>query len=224
LARSNYPYQIWEDFAGPGIDDWLAVVQTRRIAAIICGHTHYWQVANDGRNVVVATRSIGDPEGGPPGYIIAYLHGDDLALTYRSIEDHGPVVLVTLPRDALLATGPQHVIAGPDQIRVQTWSSSETSHARVMIDGGDWFPLHSSDKCEWQTSLPGDRLTKGEHTLAVELFDECGRMNGQQLSFMVDQTRRYTAVPSARPRVTQTAFCRRSHARLEYRGPVQTVR
>ena len=224
MARSNYPYQIWEDFAGPGIDDWRAVVQTRRIAAIICGHTHYWQVANDGRNVVVATRSIGDPEGGPPGYTVAYLHGDDLALTYRSIEDHGPVVLVTHPRDALLATGPQHVIAGPDQIRVQTWSSSETSHARVMIDGGDWFPLHSSDKCEWQTSLPGDRLTKGEHTLAVELFDECGRMNGQQLSFMVDQTRRYTAVPSARPRVTQTAFCRRSHARLEYRGPVQTVR
>ena len=67
VFQHNYPYQIWEDFDGPGIDDWRAIVQTRRIEAIVCGHTHYWQVANDGRNVVIATRSIGDPEGGPPG-------------------------------------------------------------------------------------------------------------------------------------------------------------
>ena len=79
IFQHNYPYQVWEDFAGPGTDDWRAVVQTRRIAAIVCGHTHYWQVANDGRNVVVATRSIGDPEGGPPGYTIGYIQGDDLA-------------------------------------------------------------------------------------------------------------------------------------------------
>ena len=50
IFQHNYPYQIWEDFAGPGIDDWRQVVQTRRVEAIICGHTHYWQVANDGRN------------------------------------------------------------------------------------------------------------------------------------------------------------------------------
>ena len=71
IFQHNYPYQIWEDFAGPGIDDWRAIVQTRRIEAIVCGHTHYWQVANDGRNVAIATRSIGDPEGGPPGYTLS---------------------------------------------------------------------------------------------------------------------------------------------------------
>ena len=127
VFQHNYPYQIWEDFAGPGIDDWRAIVQTRRIAAIVCGHTHYWQVANDGRNVVVATRSIGDPEGGPPGYTLGYFHGDDLAVAYRSVEDDGPVVLVTHPRDVLLATGSRHVIAGHDHLRVRTWSSAEIS-------------------------------------------------------------------------------------------------
>ncbi len=66
VFQHNYPYQIWEDFAGPGIDDWREVVQTRRIAAIISGHTHYLQTANDGRNVAIAVRSIGDPEGGLP--------------------------------------------------------------------------------------------------------------------------------------------------------------
>ena len=106
VFQHNYPYQIWEDFDGPGIDEWRAIVQTRRIEAIVCGHTHYWQVANDGRNVAIATRSIGDPEGGPPGYMLLYLRGDDLAATYRSMEDRGPVVLVTHPRERLLATGP----------------------------------------------------------------------------------------------------------------------
>ena len=78
-------------------------MQSQRIEAIVCGHTHYWQVANDGRNVAIATRSIGDPEGGPPGYTLLYLRGDDLAATYRSVEDRGPVVLVTHPRERLLA-------------------------------------------------------------------------------------------------------------------------
>jgi hypothetical protein len=60
IFQHNYPYQIWEDFAGPGIDDWRAIVQTRRITAIVCGHTHYGQVANDGRNVALAHANQGD--------------------------------------------------------------------------------------------------------------------------------------------------------------------
>ena len=57
-------------------------MQTRRIAAIVTGHTHYDQIANDGRNVAIALRSIGDPEGGAPGYAVVYLHGTDLAVAY----------------------------------------------------------------------------------------------------------------------------------------------
>jgi Icc protein len=105
VLQHNYPYQIWEDFRGPGIDEWRAIVQTRRIHAILTGHTHYWQVANDGRNVAIALRSIGDPEGGPPGYALAFFHRHDFAVLYRTEEDRGPLVLVTHPRDVLLCTG-----------------------------------------------------------------------------------------------------------------------
>ena len=106
VFQHNYPYQIWEEFAGPGIDDWRVLVQTRRVEAIICGHTHYWQMSNDGRNALVAVRSIGDPEGGAAGYAVLYCRGDDLAVTYRSVDDRGPVVLVTHPRQHLLASPP----------------------------------------------------------------------------------------------------------------------
>ncbi len=207
IFQHNYPYQIWEDFAGPGIDDWRAIVQTRRIAAIICGHTHYGQVANDGRNVVVATRSIGDPEGGPPGYTLGYLLGEDFAVTYRSVEDDAPAVLVTHPRDTLFATGPPHIITGPDQFRVRAWSASPVTEVRGRLDFGGWFPLDCCGTGEWRAALPGDRLAKGEHTFEVEVIVGAGPRGSQQTRFAVDPTGRFTAVPGARPMVARTSFC-----------------
>jgi 3',5'-cyclic-AMP phosphodiesterase len=207
IFQHNYPYQIWEDFAGPGIDDWRAITQTRSIQAIVCGHTHYGQVANDGRNISIATRSIGDPEGGPPGYSVGYLHGEDLAVTYRSAEDRGPLALVTHPREAILATKPRHVVTGPDQFRLRTWSASPLAEVHGRLDGGPWFPLDPQGINDWTAPLPGDRLAKGTHCFEVEARDREGRKAGQRMDFMVDPTGRYTAVPSVQPRVTQTSFC-----------------
>lgn len=207
IFQHNYPYQIWEDFSGAGVDEWRSIVQAHRIAAFVCGHTHYWQVANDGRNVFVATRSIGDPEGGAPGYCIGFLRGDDLGFVYRTVEDSGPVVLITHPRETLLATSGSHVVSGPDEIRTRIWSDEAVVDVRGRIDDGPWFPLAPSEASEWSAPLPGGELQKGEHTLAVEARVESGERNEQRIGFMVDPSGRYTPVPEARPRVTQTAFC-----------------
>jgi hypothetical protein len=183
IFQHNYPFQIWESFDGPGIDEWRAIVQTRRIAAIVCGHTHYWQRANDGRNIAVTTRSIGDPEGGPPGYTLACFHGDDLALAFRSI--------------------------GPDLIRVRTWSDANVSTVRSRVDGGPWITLEVDElvgSC-WSAPLHGDRLCKGEHTLEVEVRDEEDGVGLRLIRFAVDPTGRYTAVPRVEPWVEETAFC-----------------
>jgi calcineurin-like phosphoesterase family protein len=141
VFQHHYPFKVWEQFDGPGIETWREVVQSRRITAIFTGHTHYGQIANDGRYVAITTRSIGDPEGGPPGYTLAYLHGEDLAVTYRSIDDEGPVVLVTHPREKLLATGPRHIVSGPDRICVRTWSAAAVTTAQGRVDDGGWFDL-----------------------------------------------------------------------------------
>ena len=207
IFQHNYPYQIWETFAGPGVDDWRALVQTRRIAAFFTGHTHYWQVANDGRNVVVTTRSIGDPEGGPPGYTLGYVHGDDLAVTYRSVEDRGPLVLITHPRERLLSTRPAHVVSGADQVRARVWSGEAVAAVECRIDDGPWAPLHPSADGEWTGPLPGESLAKGEHALHVRAVDKADGRGGQRVGFVVDPTGRYTAVPEVRPVVTSTKFC-----------------
>ncbi len=207
VFQHNYPYQIWEDFDGPGIDEWRSIVQTRRIEAIVCGHTHYWQVANDGRNVAIATRSIGDPESGPPGYALLHFRGDDLSAIYRSVEDRGPVVMVTHPRERLLATGPRHIVSGPDRVGVRVWSGSLVLSVKYRIDDGAWSDLEPSDDGQWSGPLPGNRLAKGEHTLEVVATAADDTEGSHRIEFMVDPTGRYTAVPEARPVVTSTAFC-----------------
>jgi hypothetical protein len=207
VFQHNYPYQIWEDFAGPGTDAWREVVQTRRVHAILCGHTHYWQLANDGRNAVVAVRSVGDPEGGPPGYAVAVFHGEDFAVAYRPVEERGPLVLVTHPRDAILATGPAHVVTGADEVRARVWSSAPVSLVGFRVDDAPWSPLEPLGGGFWRGPLPGDRLAKGVHRLAVRAEDAAGRAGEQEIEFAVDPTGRYTAVPTVRPLVTSTAFC-----------------
>lgn len=206
VFQHNYPYQVWEDFAGPGIDGWREVVQSRPVHAILTGHTHYWQVANDGRNAVVTTRSIGDPEGGPPGYTVAVFRAEDFAVTYRSVADRGPLVLVTHPREAILATGPAHVVTGPDEVRVRVWSREPVEMVGFRVDGGPWRRLEPAGNGTWRGRLPGDRLAKGTHRLAVRA--EAGGSAGErEIEFAVDATGRYTAIPTTRPVVTATNFC-----------------
>lgn len=207
VFQHNFPYQIWEDFAGPGTDAWREVVQTRRLHAIICGHTHYWQLANDGRNAVVAVRSIGDPEGGPPGYAVAVFQGEDFAVAYRAVEERGPLVLVTHPREAILAIGTTHVVKGADEVRARVWSAEPVSLVVFQVDGGPWSPMEPVPNGFWHAALHGERLAKGVHRLTVRAEDAAGGVGEREIAFAVDSTGRYTAVPVVRPVVTSTAFC-----------------
>jgi hypothetical protein len=43
--------------------------------------------------------------------------------------------------------------------------------------------------------------------LEVRAVDADGRRVSQRITFMVDPTGRYTAIPMVRPVVTETAFC-----------------
>ncbi|QEL17496.1 metallophosphoesterase family protein [Limnoglobus roseus] len=207
IFQHNYPFQIWEDFAGPGIDTWRGMVHGHGVHAVLSGHTHYWQLANDGRNVFAATRSIGDPEGGPPGYTVAYFHGDDFAATFRSVNDRGPLVLVTRPRDALLATRPAHVVRGAADVRARVWSAEPLAQVIVRVESEKPVPLTPVGPLDWSGPLAGDQLGKGVHRLVVRATDAAGAVGEHVVEVAVDSTGRYTAVPGVRPVVTATDFC-----------------
>ena len=114
-------------------------------------------MANDGRNALVAVRSDpGDPEGGPAGYAIRSISAaTTLAVRYRSVEESGPVVVVTHPRERLLATGPRHIVSGPDRVVVRVWSAARVWAVRARIDEGAWASLNSSEDGNWSGPLPG---------------------------------------------------------------------
>ena len=84
-------------------------------------------------------------------------------MTYRSVDERGPVVLVTHPRERLLATGPRHVVSGPDRVVVRVWSESRVRAVRYRIDEECLGRPGVSGDGHWSGPLPGDRLAKGEH-------------------------------------------------------------
>jgi Icc protein len=207
VFQHHYPFQVWEDFAGPGIEKCREVIQTRPITALFAGHTHYGQVANDGRHVYVATRSIGDPEGGSAGYAVVFIGGEDLALAYRSVEHKGPVVLITHPRRAILATKPVHIISGPAEARVRAWSNTNFVSAQARIDDGDWKNLQDRGDMEWSFPIPGDTLAKGEHSFEVRLTNADNQEGRDRITFASDLSGRYNPYPMVEPVVRETKFC-----------------
>ena len=207
VFQHHYPFKVWEYFAGPGIEQWREVMQTRPITAMFTGHTHYGQVANDGRNVYITTRSIGDPEGGAAGYAIVHLDDEDLAFTYRSRDDKGPIALITHPRRLILATKPAHIVTGPTEAHVRGWSTQPVTSAQARIDTGDWSEMRQTDDAAWSFPIPGGTMTKGEHTLEVRLIDQNGDEGTDRITFACDLSGRFTAYPMVEPVVKGTNYC-----------------
>jgi 3',5'-cyclic-AMP phosphodiesterase len=207
VFQHHYPFQVWEDFAGPGIDEWRNVMQTRPITALFAGHTHYGQMANDGRNIYLATRSIGDPEGGPAGYAIVHLDGEEVATTYRSVKARGPIALITHPRRVILATKPAHIVTGPAEGQARAWSKLKITSAQFRINEEAWKDMRKTGDMTWSFPIPGDALSKGEHTAEVRLIDEEKSEGTDRIVFACDLSGRYNAYPAVEPAVKETKFC-----------------
>jgi 3',5'-cyclic-AMP phosphodiesterase len=207
VFQHNYPFQIWEAYAGPGIEEWRNVMQTRPITALFAGHTHYGQMANDGRNIYVTSRSIGEPEGGAAGYALVHLDEDDLAVTYRNYESRGPIALITRPRRLILATSAAHIVTGPAEALVRGWSNVPITSSQGRIDEGEWIDMEKTEDLAWSLPIPGDLMAKGEHTLEVRLVDENNDEGSDKITFACDLSGRFTAYPMVDPVVKGTKFC-----------------
>jgi len=68
----SYP----DDLEGAGETEvFNRLIEDHDVALVDMGHTHYNELANDGRTIFAATRSTGQIEEGPVGYAIAALDG-----------------------------------------------------------------------------------------------------------------------------------------------------
>ncbi len=107
------------------------------------GHTHYNELANDGRTVYAATRSTGQIEEGPVGYAVAALDGGVVSWRFKELARPWPFVLITAPADRRLAFDAGHVVGERFTLRALVLGAAERVEFR--IDDGPWRAMTRPD-------------------------------------------------------------------------------
>lgn len=139
----------------------------KRVRLVEMGHTHYNELASDGRTLYAAARSIGQNEDGSVGYAVAAIDGEHVSWRFKPLDRTAPFVLVTAPSDRRLATAPG--ADGEIEVRALVLGDGTIETCQCRADTGSWVPMHRA---------PGDRLytarmhwPDGAKRLSVQAID-----------------------------------------------------
>ncbi|AWN34751.1 metallophosphoesterase family protein [Methylobacterium radiodurans] len=114
------------------------------VCLVEMGHTHYNELANDGRTIYAACRSTGQIEEGPVGYAIAAINRGVVAWRFKELARPWPFVLITAPADKRLARSEEHRIAGETEVGALVLGHARVAACEYRIDDGPWRPMHRS--------------------------------------------------------------------------------
>lgn len=145
------------------------------VLAVDMGHTHYNELANDGRTIFAATRSTGQIEEGPVGFALAAIDRGVVSWRFKELASPWPFVLITSPADHRLVTNPaapDQLVQGAFEARALAWSGRGIVRARCRIDDGPWRVMEKVPGTpSWRAACaaPGQ-----EFSLTVEAEDAEG--------------------------------------------------
>jgi Icc protein len=160
------------------------LVRDYDVRLIDMGHTHYNELANDGRTLYSATRSTGQIEEGPVGYSVTSLDGD--VVSWRFIElGRLPAVVITSPSDERLLTRSSEVLQERIKVRAKFWSEAEAVEATAHIDGQTLPMKRIQNSRVWEAEIP--RVSEGVHTLKVSFKDADGGSASDEIRLAVGQ-------------------------------------
>ena len=169
----------------------MEVLRNFDVSLIDMGHTHYNEIANDGRTLYSATRSTGQIEEGPVGYSITNVDGR--VVSWRFVElGKLPVVVITSPSDERLLTSQIGTLQGEVRVRAKFWGESEVVRLSAAIHGHDIAMQRIGTSLVWEAHLP--LVDGGVHDLVVEAEDERGNIATDAIRFVVGD-------PTARERM-----------------------
>jgi hypothetical protein len=151
----------------------MELIRDYGVRLIDMGHTHYNEIANDGRTLYSATRSTGQIEEGPVGYSVTNIDGD--GVSWRFVElGKLPVVVITSPTDVRLLTSLNGNQQGHLKVRAKFWGEAVAVRATAEL-AGQIIPMKRVENSQvWQADLPG--LYDGVHPLKVNIEDERGQV------------------------------------------------
>ena len=188
LFTHAYP----SDF-GRASDEFSSLIATHRVLLVDMGHTHYNELANDGRTIYAATRSTGQIEEGPVGFSLTSVDDGVVSWRFKALDDAWPLVLVTSPADRrLIIDSERHdqVVRGGIDIRARVWGArSEPTVLYAIDDEPPERMWRGSRPTEWLASIDSAFLADGRHRLSVCATDSDAR-DTDIIEILVDRSGR----------------------------------
>ena len=171
MFMHTYPADLRGDGETGAIN---AALAAREVLLVDMGHTHYNELANDGRTIFAATRSTGQIEEGPVGFSIVAIDRRAVSWRFRTLQDRGPLVAITAPADRRLATDaedPDHVPGDRCEVRVSVMWSQPIARCTCSVDGGPGQEMREVGSGRWIATVD---LSENVRTIRVEARDDQG--------------------------------------------------
>ena len=169
-----------------------ALFRARRVSLVEMGHTHYNELANDGRTIYAATRSTGQIEEGPVGFSVTTLDAGVISWKFKPLSEW-PLVVIACPGDRRLivdSSNPAQVVRGKVSVRARVWGE-RIEQVTMAIDGNPVRSLSAAGGCTWETHWDSARAQDGEHALSVTA-SSAGSQTSDSISILLNQRGDYT--------------------------------
>ena len=138
------------------------------------GHTHYNELANDGRTIFMATRSTGQVEEGPPGFSVAAVDGRGVSWRFKPLDAAWPFVLVPCPPARRRAPDAGRAGGRTGVARAKVLGDVPVGVVEVQADDGPWAPMMPAPALAavWEAPIP-----HGSRCVVVRARDAAGRVD-----------------------------------------------
>ena len=160
-----------------GGDRLRKLVERPSVRLIDMGHTHYNELANDGRTLYTATRSTGQIEEGPVGFSATNIDGQVLSWKFLAL-DELPAVMITSPADERFitdATLEGHIADDRIFVRAKAWANAGIRSAVATLEGHTTPMFQIPQSNVWQVELERAALADGVYPLTVTVTDQNGQ-------------------------------------------------
>jgi hypothetical protein len=116
------------------------VIQRDNVIMVDAGHTHYNDIANDGKTIYAATRSLSQLAEGPAGYSIINIDSGVVSWKFKTLGSW-PFVMITTPADKVLILGDTQIVKRAVDVRAKVWDDKGVTSATMQIDGELAVPM-----------------------------------------------------------------------------------
>lgn len=151
------------------------LVDTPQVLLIDMGHTHYNEVANDGRTLYTATRSTGQIEEGPVGFSVTNIDGDVVSWRFVPLEEDSFVTITTPADERFMTEASGSATHGKGLvIRAKAWGRASLRTMTATISDREIALTPVKDTQVWQGTV-STRLPDGLFELTVTGTDAGGQ-------------------------------------------------